>query len=66
MCILVALKFSNFEIAYLSGYTANNIRVTIHRICKKLNVDSREALAYMLQPCIENKELTKFPAFTHL
>ena len=44
ICVLLSMKFSNFDIAYLSGFTAGNIRVTTHRICKKMGYSTKEDL----------------------
>ena len=48
ICVLISLKFSNYDIAYLSGFSFGNIRITIHRICKKMKLSSKEELVKFL------------------
>lgn len=49
ICSLLYLGFSTKEKVKLTGFTANKIRVNIHRICKKLNFSSREELVDFLK-----------------
>ena len=44
ICVLISMKFSNFDISYLSGFTAGSIRVNTHRICKKMGCTTKEEL----------------------
>ena len=53
ICVLISLNFSNIEIVHLSNFSANYIRVTIHRICKKINVENRKELENFLK--LENE-----------
>jgi len=49
ICAFISLGFSSHEIVHFLGCTLNNLRVHLHRICKKIKVSSREELYVRLQ-----------------
>jgi DNA-binding CsgD family transcriptional regulator len=49
LCALIALDFSTNQILNITGFSANTLRVNIHRICIKLNFPTREELMIVLK-----------------
>jgi DNA-binding CsgD family transcriptional regulator len=52
LCSLVLMGFSSREISHFSGFSPNSIRVNIHRLCRKYEVESREELFALLQSAV--------------
>ncbi len=48
-CALLQSGFTSKEISLLIDFNPNKVRVTIHRICKKLNIESRNKLIELLK-----------------
>jgi DNA-binding CsgD family transcriptional regulator len=55
---LLAFSFSNSEITKITSYTANALRVNIHRICTKLNLASRDELTSTLKDILAKLPIT--------
>jgi len=53
---MIAMGFSPKEIEHVSGFSPVTIRVNIHRICEKYDIDNRDELFCMLKQTVTSAE----------